>query len=112
MAAAGVGITGLDSLVDGLGAAAHELADLPDAHREAGQLLTARAQTAAPRRTGVLAASHGPTVTADQVTVTAAAPYAAYVHARNPWLTETLNATTDDLLTIYATAVSEVVAHI
>lgn len=112
MAAAGVGMKGLDSLVDGLDAAAHELADLPDAHREVGQLLTSRAQTASPRRTGVLAASHGATVQDDAVLVTATAPYAGFVHARNPWLADTLQTSTEELLTIYATTVSEVVAHI
>lgn len=112
MAAAGVGITGLDSLVDGMDAAAHDLAGLPDAHREAGRVLTTRAQTNAPRRTGTLAASHGPTVTDDALVVTASAPYAGYVHAYNPWLADTLEAAQSDLLTIYATTVSEAVAHI
>ena len=103
-------VTGVQSLEGAFDAAARELTGL--ASREAGELVARPAAEAAPYRTGKLAASHGVVVTAGRVAVVAAAPYAAFVHARNPWLARTLEAQTDAVVARYVEEVSAVVGGI
>lgn len=77
---------GGDQLAASLARAADAAADLTETNRAAGALVVLGAEV--PRVTGYLESTI--TVTADGagVTVTAGAPYAGYVHARNPFLTD------------------------
>lgn len=52
-----VEVLGADTLARTLDGAAHDLADMSDANRKAGQLLAQHAAGSAPRRTGRLAGS-------------------------------------------------------
>jgi hypothetical protein len=51
-------------------------------------------------------------VTAGRLQVTNTAPYAGYVHAKDPWLARTLEQHTADVLTAYADAAADVVTDI
>lgn len=110
--AAGAQLRGADNLVRSLDDAAGRLEDLTDAEHEAGQLLAQTGSRNAPRRTGHLAASHGYAVAGDVLTVTAATPYAAAVHARNPWLSKTLAATEDQVADIYLASVTDALGDV
>lgn len=112
MAAGSGDIQGLDRLVETLKSAAHDLAGLDGAHRQAGQVLQATAEQRAPRQTGLLASRHETVVTAGHVAVTNTAAYAGYVHAQDPWLLNSFNALTGDLIDIYSTETAEIVSHI
>lgn len=112
MAAAGMGVRGIDRLVESLDAAARELAGLVDADHEAGRLLADRAQANARRRTGTLASSHRLDVVAGKVEVVNSASYAPIVHAYDPWLARSLDQLRDQLVDIYADGVAGVVATI
>lgn len=74
--------------------------DLPgnvdDALRDYAATWLGVAVHTSPRRTGNLAASQTATVTDNKATVTATAPYAAAVHARDPWLARAQATTADD----------------
>lgn len=105
--ATGAEVQGVDALRASLESAATELAGL--APPEAGQLLLADAEAAAPRDTGVLAASHDLIVEAGHITVINTAAYAAAVNARDPWLDDTLTADQERVLDIYTDAVADVV---
>lgn len=98
----GVDANGAGSLARTLDDAADRLDDFTDAEHAAGQLLTTKASAAAPVATGALAQAHGYTVTPAGLTVTAARPYAAPVHAFNPWLARTLTAAEGPVLDLYA----------
>lgn len=106
----GSGIQGVDRLVDTLDAAAHELAGLTDP--EAGQLLSNRAETTAPRKSGFLADQHELIVDAGEMTIVNTAGYAAIVHAREPWLTTALDAMTEEITNSYADDVADIVDQI
>lgn len=108
--AGGTDLQGVDGLRASLETAATKLAGL--APPEAGQLLLADATAASPRDTGVLAESHDLVVQAGSLTVVAAAPYAAIVHARDPWLADTLTADQERVLDIYTDEVADIVDHI
>lgn len=108
----GAELQGAGDLVRTLQTAADELADLSDAERAAGQLLAQQGATAAPRRTGRLADRHGYTVVDARLTVTAATDYAAIVHARNPWLTRTVDRVEGDVLDIYMTGVTDALSNV
>lgn len=101
---------GIDDLRSSLDSAARELADLPPV--VVGQRLVSRGSAAAPRETGTLAASHQLVINAGQLTVIAAAPYAAIVHASKPWLAQALADETEQILTDTATEIADVVSHI
>lgn len=108
----GAELQGADELVRTLQTAADELDDLSDADRAAGQLLAEQGAQAAPRRTGLLADRHGYAVVEAGVTVVAATGYAAIVHARNPWLTRTVDRTESDLLDAYMLGVTDALSHV
>lgn len=107
-------------MIGELGAAADRLRDagavlgdhLADAERRAGELLEQRGGEEAPRDTGKLASSVMARITSGQLLVVAAAPYAAHVHAHNPWLRRVLDASTDDIADLYRTAAADAVAAI
>lgn len=102
---------GIDDLRASLDSAARALAtDLPPV--EVGQQLVSRGAAAAPRETGTLANSHQLVITAGRLTVIAAAPHAAIVHAKQPWLDETLTAETDQIIDAAAEKVAVAVAQI
>lgn len=111
-AAAGVSLEGGTRLGATLHDAARDLADLADAGDDAGRLLEQAAEQAAPRDTGELAGDHHHVVVAGQLTVTNSAAYAARVHARNPWLAQTLDQRQTEVLNLYADAVANAVAQI
>lgn len=112
MAAAGMGVRGVDQLVASLDAAARELAGLTRAHTEAGQLLAARAHQTVRRKTGHLDDSHDVVVADGEVEVVNTADYAPIVHAYDPWLSRSLDQLHDQLIDIYADGVAGVVATI
>jgi hypothetical protein len=105
-----MGVRGSGRLIEALDSAATQLARLESP--EAGQLLDTAATAAAPRRTGFLADHHEVIVTAGRLQVTNTAPYAGYVHAKDPWLARTLEQHTADVLTAYADAAADVVTDI
>lgn len=108
----GAELRGADQLVRTLQTAADELVELTEAERAAGQLLANQGATAAPRRTGLLADRHGYAVVDDRLTVTAATDYAALVHARNPWLTRTVDRAEADVLDLYMTGVTDALSNV
>lgn len=101
----GAALQGADRLAGTLQRAADQVADLSDVDHDTGRLLAEAGAKAAPRLTGRLAGAHGYTVVdvgdGSAVVVTAATPYARVVHARNPWLTRTVEAKTDQVLDLY-----------
>lgn len=105
-------LQGADQLVSTLRDAAQALQDLSAAEHEAGQLLAQAGSAAAPRETGNLAAKHGYDVVAAQVSVTAATPYASRVHARQPWLADTLTARADEVADVYLAGVEDALAQV
>jgi len=107
VATGGAELRGADNLVRTLRSAAGALEDLTEAEHAAGQLLAAHGSARAPRRTGLLASRHGYTVVDTRLTVTAATPYAAVVHARFPWLTQTLAADEDQVTDLYLDGVDD-----
>lgn len=112
MAAAGMGVRGVDRLVDSLDAAARELSGLTRAHAEAGQLLVARAHQTVRRKTGRLDAGHDVIVEAGEVEVVNTVDYAPIVHAYDPWLGRALDELHNQIIDIYADGVGDVVATI
>lgn len=110
MAAAGMGVRGVDELVGALGAAARELAGLTVP--EAGQLLAAQGARTARRKTGHLSDSHKVVDAAGVVKVVNTADYAPIVHAYDPWLARSLDDLHDQIIDLYADGVASVVATI
>jgi hypothetical protein len=74
------------------------LADMTPANQAAAAIALPLAVEQAPRLTGRLAASLRSVVAADAYTITSDVPYAAVVHARNPWIAEVLTAREADQL--------------
>lgn len=68
------------------------LDDLTPATQAAAAIALPLAVETAPRLTGRLAASLRSVVAADAYTITSELPYAARVHARNPWIENVLTA--------------------
>ena len=104
---------GLDTLVQSVEDAADNLADLDQVNATAGQLVVQAVD--APRLTGALASTvdaipdrHGFTLTAGG----RVAPYAAIVHARNPFLTRALTNREDAVVDTYADHVTDTVQTI
>jgi hypothetical protein len=110
--AADASLRGADNLVRTLHDAARQLEDLTDAEKTAGQLLAQAGSKAAPRQSGRLAAAHGYTIVAAVLTVVAATPYAAIVHARKPWLTDTVVDHDDQVADIYLASVTDALATV
>lgn len=99
---------GVDAFVRTLHDAAQQLAHLDEAEQAAAAQLAGRVTSTAPRRTGYLA-EH---ITAAQGHVVIAAPYAAAVNARNPWVTRAVEAELTDVTEIFSQAVTEALAHV
>lgn len=97
----GIQPQGFDVLADSLRDVVPQIVN-PEAHAEAGALLLDRAHPVTPRRTGALDNSQHVTVTETGATLTASTPYAGFVHAREPWLSDTAAAASDDVLQVYA----------
>lgn len=89
----------LTSNADALGAdiveAGHELADTSDVMRVQGQAALAAADI--PVRTGHLLDTADVAVTSEGFALTAAATYAGFVHARDPFFTRALAARENDI---------------
>lgn len=68
------------------------LADMTPANQAAAAVALPLAVEQSPRLTGRLAASLRSVVAADAYTITSDVPYAARVHAQQPWITDTLTA--------------------
>lgn len=109
---AGAQLRGADQLARTLHEAGRQLGDLTEVEHQAGQLLAGKGSKASPRQTGRLAAAHGYTVVDDVLTVTAATPYAALVHARNPWLTRTVDQSEDQVADLYLVGVDDALSHV
>jgi len=85
------------------------LADMSSAHKEAGEVVRARAASNAPKRTGRLAASVTASASAGEVVVASALPYARRVNygapsvgqAAQPFMTNALADTQSATLTKY-----------
>lgn len=88
-----------------LATARDALTDLTDPGRDLGNVLVADAVTHAPRLTGALAETVTATPGPDGVTLTAGSPrvhYARIVHARTPWLAQTIIRAQNTALTTLA----------
>lgn len=109
---AGAQLRGADQLVRTLHEAGQQLGDLSEVEHQAGQLLADQGSRSAPRDTGRLAGAHGYAVVDDVLTVVAATPYAAIVHARNPWLTRTVDQAEDQVADLYLTGVDDALSHV
>ena len=108
----GLDVDGLEQLQRSLDAAGRALEDLTPAHERAGELLEGRAQADAPRLTGRMAGQHELVVHAGGLTITNAARYAPFVHARQPWLTRALDALQRQVVDIYSNQVDQIVDDI
>lgn len=108
----GAQLRGADTLVRTLDDAAGRLEQLTDAEHAAGQLIAETGSRSAPRDTGRMAAAHGYTVVEATVTVAVATPYAVIVHARRPWLTDTVAAQTDRIADLYLEDVDDALDHV
>ena len=104
-----VKVHGADTLARTARAAGDKLADLERAHDAAASAVVQAAQGLTPVRTGTLRASIWAATSTDRATVTANAPYAAYVHARTPFLTAALEQTQGAVLDQYSDRVAGVV---
>lgn len=103
----GVQVKGGPELAAALDLAARRLeAEIPP--ETVGLKILHAVQAAAPKRTGYLARSQGVAIAGGAITVTAAAPYAVYVAARNPWAQRALAAETAALLDQLAAQVAEI----
>lgn len=109
---AGAQLRGADVLVRTLQAAGEDLQDLSEVERQAGQLLAEQGSRRSPRRSGRLAAAHGYQVLEDRLSVIAATPYAAIVHARNPWLTRSVDDAEDQVADLYLAGVDAALSHV
>lgn len=100
-------VDGLATLARSLDAAADELSDLAQVNVHAADLVVRAVE--APRITGRLDDSVTSFVDADGFTLTATAPYAPYVHARNPFLTRALSDRELAVIELYEDHVTETV---
>lgn len=87
-----------DEVADTVGALADVLRDLSPAEQAAAAIVLPIAVERAPRRSGRLAASLRTVVVADSYGIESDVPYAAYVHARQPWIADAIVATEQDQL--------------
>jgi len=104
-----VTVQGADTLAATLHSAGGKLGNLREAHAAAASAVVQAAQGLTPVRTGLLRSSIWGTTAADRATVTANAPYAAFVHARTPFLTGALEQTRAGILVDYGAAVADTV---
>lgn len=91
-----------------LHAAADELLELGDAHREAGRTVLAASRP--PRRSGAMAAGQVVTAAPGGITIASTVRYWTFVHwgapragvRARPWIAEALTRTTDEVVEVYA----------
>lgn len=110
-------VRGGDELARTMRQAGDELGDLTGASKRAGDLVAGAARGRAPKRTGQLAGSLFPVVSATGVTVSSRLPYAGPIHwgwpARNiaaqPFLVDAAARTEDTWVGYYADDVQEAV---
>lgn len=110
MSSAGVRADGLTQLVSSLEAASEQLQDFTQPHREATSFLAGAAAVNTPRRSGALAAGHRADASPKVGTVANDRVYAGPIHwgwpARNiraqPWLTDTLTRSQEQVVAPYA----------
>lgn len=105
--------SGASRLAASFDAAAREVGELTSVNRDAGDAVIGAARI--PRDTGLLESTA--TVEADAIGVTVSvggprAPYAPYVHARDPFLTDAYLAREAEVVDLYIGHVSDVVATI
>lgn len=89
-----------DEVAEAIGELVAVLRDLTPAAQAAAAMVLPLAVERAPRRTGRLAASLRTVVAADSYGIDSDEPYAAYVHAEQPWLTDVITATEQDQLDV------------
>lgn len=102
--------SGLSRLAATLGDAAAAVADVSEVGHDAGAVVLGAATI--PRRTGALDASahvEVDTVGAAVIAGGPSAPYAPAVHARNPFLANALDASTDAVVDLYLDHVTDAV---
>lgn len=80
----GIEVRGSERLARTLKDAAGDLADLTDTHRQIGAGMLAAARSAAPKRTGRLAASITVTPKPQSIELAAGVPYAAVINYGSP----------------------------
>lgn len=106
-------VAGASALATSSEAASDYIEDAVDeALVEYGALWLGAAVRAAPRLTGATAASHSVTAADGRVTVTASTPWAAYVHAHNPWLARAAHNTAPDAVAHVEQALTDAVQKI
>lgn len=113
MSGVGVTLDGLDTFAQTAEAASHALADLDAVNAEAGDTVVQAVE--APRVTGRLASTVQAVAGPDGFSVVAGgpdAPYAPYVHARNPFLTRALDQREREVIGLYEAHVTDTVATI
>ena len=98
------------AFADAMHQAAAELDDLTRVNQHAADLVLGDARI--PRDTGYLEAHTTALGTADGFALVSTAPYAGYVHARNPFLTDPLNRDLDAVLDLYGDEVEEILRGI
>lgn len=101
---------GVDQVAGTLTDAGHEIASLADVHRGEGQRALAAADI--PYRTGRLADGASVVATDDGYSLTAAATYAGFVHARDPFFTRAINAREAALLDAVTDHVETALSHV
>lgn len=98
-------VDGAAQLARTMRAAGDAIDDLSAPNRDIGAQIVNVARGLAPVRTGRLRASLAATAGPSGVTITAGAPYAPYVHADNPFLSDALTRQTDAVVATINTAV-------
>lgn len=117
---AGVQVHGLAALEQALAAAGGSLRDLSDLHADVSRVVTTKAGTLAPRRTGRLAASLRGVGAADAAVMGSTVPYAAVVHwgskrrhiTARPFLLQAVEATTAQTERLYLTKLDEIMGKV
>ncbi len=101
-------VDGADELAQSTRAAARALDDLDGPLDVVGDQIADTARGLAPVRTGRLRRSITVTPGNNAVTVTAGAPYASFVEARNPFLSDALERRSDDAVNTITNAVEDI----
>lgn len=115
-----VSVDGDEDLARTTRAAADDLADMDSANRAIGELVRARAASAAPKLTGALAGSVRASATATEIEVVSDLVYAPVINngwpghniSAQPFMTSALNAATATIVDRYADETSQAVSHI
>lgn len=97
-------------VADSIGDLSAALVDMSPAADAAAAMVLPVAVERAPRRTGRLAASLRSVVRATGFSIESPLPYAAVVHARNPWLANVVTAAESDIVAAVDRQVDERIA--